>query len=277
MAKCLQTETCPKIVHLDGGFEVFGARGSLLVTDGAGNAIPIPENVRLYEVPGANHGSGAGVANLTTPSQCVYLRSAVVESTIDRALAPVLVEWVANNKRPPDSKYPSVADNTLAPPTDRLAVGFPDLSTAGFPYYGHLFNPLVVTDYSSAVPAPNLHKAYKVLIARTDRDGNELGGVRVPELEAPLATYAPWNVRAADHAPGDACIGNASTLPLPRTYAERIATHDPRKSMHERYRNKAEYVARVRIAAENLVKQRLLLPEDVALYVKQAKDQTLFP
>jgi hypothetical protein len=277
LKKCLETDTCPKIVHLDGAFEVFGARGSLLVTDGAGNAIDIPDNVRLYEVPGTNHGGGAGVANLTTPTQCVYLRSAVVQSTIDRALAPVLEEWIANNTPPPASRYPSVADNTLAPPTDRIAVGFPDLGTAGYPYYGYLYNPLVVTDYSNAVPVPNLRKPYEVLIGKTDRDGNEIAGVRVPEIVVPLATYAPWNVRAAGHAAGDACISNASTLPLARTRAARIATGDPRRSLEERYRTKAEYVARVRIAAENLVKQRLLLPEDVSLYVEQAKAQTLFP
>ena len=145
-----------KIVHLDGGFEVSGARGSLLVTDGAGNPIQVPSNVRLYEVPGTNHGGGAGVAVLSTPAQCVYLRSAVEEAPIDRALAPVLEDWVANNVAPPPSKYPTVADNTLAPPTDQDAVGFPDLSTAGFPYYGYLYNPLVVTDYTNAVPVAHL-------------------------------------------------------------------------------------------------------------------------
>jgi len=274
---CLDTNTCPKIVHLDGGFEVSGARGSLLVTDGAGNPIQVPSNVRLYEVPGTNHGGGAGVAVLSTPAQCVYLRSAVEEAPIDRALAPVLEDWVANNVAPPPSKYPTVADNTLAPPTDQDAVGFPDLSTAGFPYYGYLYNPLVVTDYTNAVPVAHLNQAYKVLIGRTDKDGNEIAGVRVPEIVAPLATYANWNVRAVGHAPGDGCISNASMFPIPKTHAEQVIKGDPRKPLQDRYTNKADYVAKVKAAAQKLVSQRLLLQEDVSLYVQQAKAQTLFP
>jgi hypothetical protein len=277
LKQCLDTNTCPKIVHLDGGFEVSGARGSLLVTDGAGHALDIPKNVRLYEIPGTNHGGGSGVAALSTPTQCVYMRSAVEEAPVDRALAPALVEWVGKNVAPPASQYPTVADGTLATPTDQDEVGFPDLSTAGYPYFGYLFNPLVVTDYSNAVPVPNLKKPYTVLIGKTDKDGNEIAGVRVPEIVVPLATYVPWNVRAADHAPGDGCISNASTFPLPATHGERIAKGDPRRSMQERYKNKADYVAKVKAAAKALVQQRLLLQEDVSLYVEQAKAQTLYP
>jgi hypothetical protein len=277
LKKCLASDTCPRVVHLDGAFEVSGARGSLLVTNGLGSPVDVPDNVRLYEVPGTNHGGGAGVASLSTPDQCVYLRSAVVEATVDRALAPVIVEWVANDVRPPDSRYPTVQDGTLAPPTDQEAVGFPDLSNAGFPYYGYLFNPLVVTDYSNAAPVPHLGKAYHVLIGKTDKDGNEVAGVRVPEIVVPLATYAPWNVRKEGHAAGDGCISNASTFPLPKTHGAAILTGDPRPPLQERYHNKADYVAKVKAAAQRLVDQRLLLKEDIQLYVDQAKAQTLFP
>jgi hypothetical protein len=47
--------------------------------------------------------------------------------------------------------------------------------------------------------------------------------------------------------------------------------------LQERYHNKADYVAKVKAAAQRLVDQRLLLKEDVQLYVDQAKAQTLFP
>jgi hypothetical protein len=277
LKKCQETDTCPKIVHQDGAFEVFGARGSLLVTDGAGHPLRIPDNVRLYNVPGANHGGGPGVAAITQPEQCIYDRSAVVSRTVDRALAPALVEWVARGKSPPDSEYPSVKDDTLALPTDQGDVGFPDLSAAGYPYYGYLFNPLVVTDYSSAIPVADLSKPYKVLIGKTDEDGNEIAGVPVPEIVVPLATYAPWNVRAVGHSPGDACISNASTLPFAATRSERLANNDPRRSFEERYRSKADYVAKVKKAAEKLVKKRLLLAEDVQLYVDQAEAQIVIP
>jgi hypothetical protein len=275
--KCKDSDTCPKIVHQDGGFEVFGARGSLLVTDGAGHALKIPDNVRLYEVPGANHGGGPGVAAITQPAQCIYNSSAVISRTVDRALAPVLVDWVAKGKAPPDTQYPTVKSDTLALPAIQDDVGFPDLSAAGYPYFGYLFNPLVLTDYSSAFPVANLSKPYRVLIGKTDDDGNELAGVRVPEIAAPLATYPAWNVRGPGHSPGDACISNASTLPFAATRSERMANHDPRPSFEERYTSKDDYVAKVKAAAEKLVKQRLLLAEDVQMYVDQAEGQIVIP
>jgi hypothetical protein len=56
-----------------------------------------------------------------------------------------------------------------------------------------------------------------------------------------------------------------------------MASGDPRPSLEERYRNKADYVNRVQAAAEALVAERLLLPEDVAVYVNAAQAQTVLP
>ncbi len=277
LKKCLRTNTCPKIVHLDGGFEVFGARGALVSTDGAGRDLAVPENVRLYVVPGANHGGGGGVAAPSQLPQCQYVGSAVVEGTIDRALVPVLEDWIAKGTRPPPSQWPSVAAGTLAPAADQNAVGFPNLAGVGFAYRGDLYNPLVVTDYSSAVPVPDLSRKYPSLVSRTDSDGNEIAGVRVPDVVVPLATYASWNVRKAGHAPGEGCYFHGSTVPFAATFAARQATGDPRPSLQERYRNKADYVSRVQAAAEALVGQRLLLQEDVSVYVNAAQAQTVLP
>jgi hypothetical protein len=276
LRQCLASQTCPKIFQLDGGFEFFGARASLLVTDGAGHALSIPDNVRLYEVPGANHGGGRGVGTLYKPPECIYPASQVIEVTIARALMPALEAWVAHGVAPPPSQYPTVAAGTLAPPADQASVGFPDLSAAGYPYYGNLYNPLVVTDYSNAVPVADLSKPYTILVPRTDADGNQRSGVRVPELVAPIATYPEWNVRAPGHAAGDACLSFAATLPFAATRAARMARHDPRLSFAERNASKADYVAKVQAAAAALVAQRLLLPEDVSMYVEAARAETLF-
>jgi len=275
LKRCLQTKTCPKIVHLDGGFEIFGARGALVSTDGAGHDLDLPDNVRLYVVPGANHGGGGGVAAPAQLPQCQFVGSVVVEGTIDRALVPVLEDWVAKGIRPPRSQWPSFDDHTLAPASNQAAVGFPNLAGVGFPYGGDLYNQIAVTDYSEAVPVPDLSKIYSSLASRTDSDGNEIAGVRVPDVVVPLATYASWNVRGAGHTPGEGCYYQASTVPFARTLAARMATGDPRPSLQERYRNKADYVSRVQAAAEALVAQRLLLPEDVAVYVNAAQAQTV--
>lgn len=275
MKKCLETKTCPNIIQLDGGFETFGARNSLVSTDGAGHDLTVPEKVRLYVVPGANHGGGNGVASISKSPVCQYPGSAVVERTIDRALAPVLVDWIAKGTPPPASRWPSVTAGTFAPPADQAAVGFPDLSSVGVPYRGDLYNEISVTDYTNAVPVADLSRQYKVLVSKTDADGNEIAGVRVPEVVVPLATYTSWNVRTTGHTPGEACISSGSTLPFAATLAARRASGDPRLSLQERYSSKAEYVSKVQAAAQALVGERLLLQEDVAAYVEAAQAQTI--
>jgi hypothetical protein len=279
MKKCLETKTCPKIIHLIGGFETWGGRDALVTTDGRGHDIRLPENVREYVVPGANHGGGGGVATIPTLSPIdKYPISAVEESTIDRGLAPVLEEWVGKDVPPPASLYPSHANGLAAPPADQSAVGFPDLSSLGIVYPAGLYNPLVVTEYSTGgIPSPDLSRNYTVLVSKTDSDGNELAGVRVPEVVAPLATYTSWNIRTTDHAPGEGGYYLGSTFVFASTEAERIANGDPRPSLAARYSSKADYVNKVRAAAEALVKQRLLLQEDVQVYVDAAQSQTVLP
>jgi len=278
LKKCLETNTCPKIVHLIGGFETWGGRDALVSTDGLGHDIGLPENVREYVVPGANHGGGGGVATIPTLSPiCKYPISAVVESTIDRALVPVLEDWIAKDVAPPPSAYPSNANGLLAPPDDQSAVGFPDLSSIGVTYPAGLYNPLVVTNYFHTIPFPNLSENYTVLVSKTDSDGNELAGVRVPEVVVPLATYTSWNLRTANHAPGEGGYYLGSTFVFASTKAERMASGDPRPSLEERYSSKTDYVSKVQAAAEALVGQRLLLEEDVQVYVNAAQAQTILP
>lgn len=275
MRRCLESGTCPKIIQLDGGFEVFGGRGALVVTDGRGHDLQLPRNVRLYVVPGANHGGGGGVAAPSHSPLCVYQSSAVVEGTIDRAMVPVLEQWVANGTPPPPSAYPSNRAHNLAPISDQAAVGFPNLTSIGISYPGNVYNEIYVTDYSHAAPEVDLDKPYAVMVSKTDPDGNELAGVRVPDVAVPLATYTSWNLRAAGHAPGDGCSFVGSTLPFATTKAQRTASGDPRPSLEERYSSKADYVSKVQTAAEALVKQRLLLEEDVKVYVSAAQAQTV--
>ena len=99
--------------------------------------------------------------------------------------------------------------------------------------------------------------------------------MRVPDVAVPLATYPSWNVRGAGHTPGEGCYYQGSTVPFAATVAARTATGDPRPSLQERYRNKTDYVTRVQAAAEALAAQRLLLPEDIAVYVNAAQAQTV--
>jgi len=269
-AMCTTTNTCPLIIQVDGGYETWGARDVLETTDGQGNDITIPDTVRLFVVPGVNHGGGSGVGTQSQPVQCTNLASPINERQTIRALVPALEAWITTGTPPPASRHPSVALGTAAAPTDRAAVGFPDLSGMGIPYGGNLYNQLFVTDYSNAIPVADLTKPYTVLVSTTDIDGNDIAGVRTPDFVAPIATYTSWNSRAPGYAPGDACYIYGSMIPFARTPEARNAG-DPRRALSERYVDHADYVQQVQIAAENLVAEGLLLQEDVAFYVNAAQ------
>jgi hypothetical protein len=120
-----------------------------------------------------------------------------------------------------------------------------------------VINGLRVTDYSVHPPVEGA--SYPVFVPKIDADGNEVVGIRLPEVSVPLATYAGWN----------------STIPFAGTRSERLAARDPRPSIEERYESHEKYVQAVERAARGLAKKRLLLEEDVSLYVEMARQRDL--
>ena len=84
-----------------------------------------------------------------------------------------------------------------------------------------------------------------------------------------------WNYRAADYGEGDLCDLTGSFIPFAGTFAQRQANSDPRPSLHERYTNSAGYVAAVTSAANNLVNERFLLPNDATSIINNANSVTI--
>jgi hypothetical protein len=113
-------------------------------------------------------------------------------------------------------------------------------------------------------------------VSAVDADGNETEGVRLPEVSVPLATHTGWNPAAGGLAGNEAgSLGPpidmlGSTIPFPRTAAEREASGDTRLSNAERYAGRDDYLHRIRGAAERLVAERLLLAGDIDLEVDLA-------
>jgi hypothetical protein len=281
LAKCRATRTCPKVMHVDGEYEVWGARGSLLLTDGdpdGPEGLDLPSNVRLYMVAGLPHGG----ANLIVPAtltrgMCKNYPSPLGSRDVNRALLLALNEWITSGRKPPESRYGTVAEkrhkhdrrkhgkDTLVP-SDQDSTGFP--SIPGVTYNG-LYNYIRVTDYG--VVPPREGAAYGVLVPRGDRDGNSLAGIRLPALEAPIATYAGWNLRAPGFAEDEMCASGGSYLPFATTAAERRAAGDPRRAIAERYRDHDDYVRKFSRAAEKLVREGYLLPQDAEAQIEQAR------
>lgn len=279
LKQCSATNTCPKIMQLDGAFEWWGGAASLVVTDGRGNDIQLPPNVRYYFVPGTQHGGGSGVTtgNFVVPatgSQCQFPASPVEETPIERALIPALVNWVANGTPPPASQYPTVAAGTLVAPT-QTATGFPSLTNVFVPSgpaatpvqlqltFNGEYNQLFVTDYSNAVPVVNTAQQYTILVPKVDANGNETTGVLVPDVSVPLATYTGWNYRGLGHAIGDGCISNGAAIPLATNAAAEAGGTDSRATLTTLYgASRSKYQAAVSAAADALVSQGYLLQAD---------------
>lgn len=266
MKRCLETDTCPKIMHTDTATEFWQARASLVRTDTSGNDIELPDNVRAYLMASTPHSEGFGEVPYQT-SYCRNLANPLQNGGPMRALLHALHLWVSEGTEPPESEWPSRADGTLVS-REQLADGYPGIPGAAFP---DALNGLRVTDYG--VQPPKEGAAYPVFVPTVDADGNEIPGIRLPHVSVPIATYAGWNLAKEGYAEGSLCATIGSAFPFAETKAERDASNDPRPSIEERYSSKAEYVQAIEHAARALVEKRLLLEEDVSVYVEMARQR----
>jgi hypothetical protein len=118
---------------------------------------------------------------------------------------------------------------------------------------------------------PRIGKAFPILVPQVDADGNELAGVRVPELAAPVATYTGWNLFNERSGPTDVVSSmQGSFIPFARTRIDREQAGDPRRSVDERYSGRGQFLDQIAHAANALVAQGYLLQGDVARIVEQA-------
>ena len=262
--RCSVSNTCPKIVHSDGEAELWQARASLVVTDPEGGHVELPDNVRVYLLSGTQHGGGPGV-HTRPPSQgmCQNLSNPLALADTRTALSVALYEWAAKGVEPPASRFPTVAGGGLVAASD---LGFPAIP--GVKYSGS-YNPLHLADHRSLPPMYG--DAYTVLVGRIDADGNMVDGVRHPNLVAPVGTHTGWNLRRPGFGEGGQCAGTGSFIPFASTDADREASGDPRPSFEARYPTHVAYVQAVSEAADELVGQRLLLPDDADTIVELAR------
>jgi hypothetical protein len=148
-------------------------------------------DVRTYLMASTQHGPSAR----PEAGICQQLNNPANQSTMVRALMARLIDWSRTGKAPPDSRYPTLAADALVAPT-RTAIGFPDLGPMGVAFPA-VHNDLTVVDHGTVPPRADAARRYDVLLPRTDADGHDIAGVRLPDVAVPLATHSGWGLRKA--------------------------------------------------------------------------------
>ncbi len=272
----------PKVFMTNTSAEYWRADCSLAHTDLRGEYdVEPPAEVRNYHFAGTQHGPGS--LPLTDTNQVDGSRganrfNAVDYSPLIRAALDNLDRWVTSSEQPPPSAFPRLADGTAVPAASVLEA-YRSIPGAAVPSPERLPSmPRVdlgpdATRGIGRFPV-KLGGPYPTCVSAVDADGNELASIRLPDLTVPVATYTGWNPRHPESgSPGQIIQMQGSTLPFAPTARERKRNGDPRPSIAERYRDRDDYLARVRLAAERLVSQRYLLAQDVELVVALAAER----
>lgn len=186
-----------------------------------------------------------------------------------------LERWVRDGAEPPPSAFPHLVDGTAAPARE-VAASFRRLPTAVAP------DPEKVPILPRLDLGPDADRGigrfpvtlvgvWPTFVAAVDGDGNEIAGVRLPEVSQPVATYTGWNPRG-DEMGGEGQILPmfGSTIPFTATAADRARTGDPRPSIAERDRDRDDYVARARAAADQPARDGYILRQDLDLVINDA-------
>lgn len=268
-------DTDPKVIHTQTATEYWQRRGSLVHTDTEGRDLPIPEDVRIYAWAGSQH---AADPNMGAPARgiCQQLANVLATSALFRAVLDLMDRWVSEGVPPPPSRIPTVADGTLVDMETwrRQFPVIPGVMTpcgpSDFPAWD--YGPEAAQGILREPPTVDPSRRYAVLVPAVDADGNEIAGVRVPMLEAPLATYTGWNLRGPGQGHGAMHEFSGATIPFATTAEERAITGDPRPAIAERYADRAAYVAAVAARAAALSRAGLLLAEDIARAEAAAAD-----
>jgi hypothetical protein len=252
----------PRMMFINSSTDYWTRAASLLHTDVEGKRdIEVAKDVRIYSIAGRAH----------TDDRI---------GIIGRALLAALDEWVSLGTEPPASQIPRIADGTLVT-LDEFKKNFPRIPGLIMPesfYQPFRLDPGPRWEregIADNVP-PRTGLKYVCLVPQVDDNGREIAGIRLPEIEAPLATLTGWSMRNPSFS--NSLRRNAGAVwPLSRTAAERRKSGDPRKSILERYPAKKDYLLNVYKCLLRLKSRRLLLDEDVRMLLMEAAQADYWP
>ena len=263
--RCDAAGMTPRIFYTNTSTEYWNRSASLVHTDVSGQEdVEIHSSVRVYHFASTKHGPGDVPKNprLTVPPNPVNFRYA------ERALLIALDRWVREGVAPPESRYGRVSDGSLVDADDLKFPTIPDLQSPV-----RMRRPLRLNWGSRwdvgiiDCEPPEKGRPFGVRVPQVDEDGNEVAGIRMPEVVVPLGTFTGWRYR--QHGATDALVGlDGMWVPFARDEDEREG--DSRLSIVQRYGSREVFLDCVAQAARKLVGERLMLREDVDRAVERA-------
>lgn len=255
----------PKIFYTNMAAEYWGAGrvGALTHTTPDGQQdIALPENVRSYFFASTSH--GAAPFPPTSQVKGSPLANPVNTSPAILALRLAMHRWVTEGFAPPPSVHPKLSDGTLVPVAEVRwpkvpGMASPNAVKAG----GRVHNPQLPGGAGEGTELP-------LLVPQIDADGNDLGGIRMPDVAVPLGTATGWVFRpAAFGSPHEFYLLRGAWVPFAKTQD----ANDPRQSLADRYASKEAYLDQVKAAVQKLIEQRFLTTADLEPQLKQASDR----
>jgi hypothetical protein len=191
-------------------------------------------DVRVHHIAGAKHGPGTlpqTSENLAFGLKALYGFNTIDYRPVLRALLRQVIDWVDNDIAPSPGTTPTDAQMTTR-----------EIVLAQFASVG-LETPRLQSFIQPPGPVPAV-----------DAVGNEIGGIRLPDVAVPVGVHAGWNLRHPDlGAPEDELFLSGSTW------------------WFEQIPELSEYLEQVREVVADLVGRRLILEADAPLVIDRAE------
>ncbi len=211
--KSHRAHVVPKLFLTNGAYEYWGRCASLIHTTADGKADAPPSgDTRIYFFAGSQHTAGsipprpAPAQNLTNTNDYRYGL---------RALLVSMQNWLKDGTEPPPSQFPRLRKGELATIS---ALRFPAIAGVNVPQRKREAYRL---DFS--VEPPQAGAPFPTFVPQVDADGNDLGGIKMPEVAVPLASYTGWNLRSPSiGAPTELLSFVGSWIPFARGREERV-------------------------------------------------------
>jgi hypothetical protein len=173
--------TAPRIFYTNGAYEYYGRAASLIHTTLTAHATrAVREGTRIYFVAGSQHGPATAFPPQRTTTQ--QFTSSNDYRWAMRALLLGMQRWIAEDKPPPASAYPRIAEHQLV---SLESVRFPKIPGVSFPTRMHNafaldYGPEFRTQGIVSTSRQRWVRRYPAVSRRSIADGNETSGLRMP-------------------------------------------------------------------------------------------------